>query len=179
MVRAEELWFNAAMAPKPLKRAHQQAGTSVEVSAGGVIYRRTPEGIEIGLISTKGGTRWQLPKGKQEKGETLEVTATREVAEETGLFGTIQAPLDAIDIWFNVSDGGRAVRRHKVVHFYLLEYGYGSTRDHDNEVDDACWFPVDEALTRLTFPSERRIAERALAILTPAGNESRERPASA
>ena len=164
---------------KPLKGARQRPETRFEISAGGVIYRRTPEGIEIGLISTKGGTRWQLPKGKQEKGETLEVTATREVAEETGLFGTIQAPLDAIDIWFNVSDGGRAVRRHKVVHFYLLEYGYGSTRDHDHEVDDACWFPVDEALTRLTFPNERRIAERALVILTPAGNESRERPASA
>jgi 8-oxo-dGTP pyrophosphatase MutT (NUDIX family) len=146
-----------------------------------VIYRRTVDGISFGLISTKGGTRWQLPKGKQEKGESLEATAAREVAEETGLVGVVQAPLDSIDIWFSVSEGGRAVRRHKVVHFYLLEYRSGSTSEHDDEVDDARWFRADEALERLTFPSERRIAARALAILTGADDDddSRKSPVSA
>lgn len=135
------------------------------MSAGGVIYRRTPEGIDFGLIATKRGTRWQLPKGKQEKGETLEVTAAREVAEETGLVGTVLAPLDIIDIWFSVTDEGRSIRRHKLVHFYLLEYRSGTTDDHDDEVDDARWFPAEDAVTRLTFPSERRVATRALEIL--------------
>ena len=178
MARVEELWFNAAMARRsPRGARHPQPETRFEISAGGVIYRRTSADIAFGLISTKGGTRWQLPKGKQEKGETLEVTAAREVAEETGLFGTIRAPLDTIDIWFSANEDGRAVRRHKVVHFYLLEYGYGSTTDHDDEVDDASWFPADEALTRLTFPSERRIAQRALQILT-ADEDAKERPAN-
>ena len=149
------------------------------MSAGGVIYRRADDGIAFGLISTKGGSRWQLPKGKQEKGETLEVTAAREVAEETGLFGRVQAPLDSIDIWFSVSDRGRSFRRHKIVHFFLLEYEHGSTDDHDDEVDDARWFPADEALTRLTFPSERRVAERALEILAPGERLAKNRPASA
>lgn len=147
-----------------------------------MIYRRTADGITFGLISTKGGTRWQLPKGKQEKGESLEATAAREVAEETGLVGTVQTPLDSIDIWFSVNEGGRAVRRHKIVHFYLLQYQSGSTRDHDDEVDDASWFPADEALERLTFPSERRIAARALAILTGADDDdddTRKSPVSA
>jgi 8-oxo-dGTP pyrophosphatase MutT (NUDIX family) len=139
--------------------------TRFEVSAGGVIYRRTAVGIDVALISTKGGTRWQLPKGKQEKGETLEITAAREVAEETGLVGEIQARLDAIDIWFSANEGGRSIRSHKLVHFYLLEYRDGDTSDHDDEVDDARWFSVEEALARLTFPSERRIVERARALL--------------
>jgi 8-oxo-dGTP pyrophosphatase MutT (NUDIX family) len=180
VVRAGNLWFNAQMPRQPRGRPYRQRPeTRFEVSAGGVIYRRTPDGLAFGLISTKGGTRWQLPKGKQETGETLEVTAAREVAEETGLFGTVQAPLDSIDIWFSVNDGGRAVRRHKIVHFYLLEYRSGDTSDHDDEVDDACWFPAEEALTRLTFPSERRIASRALELLQPADGDSRERPVSA
>jgi 8-oxo-dGTP pyrophosphatase MutT (NUDIX family) len=131
------------------------------------------------LIATKGNTRWQLPKGKQEKGETLEATAAREVAEETGLVGIVQAPLDAIDIWFSVSESGRSVRRHKLVHFYLLEYRSGDTRDHDDEVDDARWFPADEAIANLTFPSERRIATRALEILSNAAGDSEKNPASA
>ena len=163
-------------------RSHdRRPDTRFEVSAGGVIYRRDGEGINFGLISTKGGTRWQLPKGKQEKGESLEATAAREVAEETGLLGTVRVPLDSIDIWFSVSEGGRAVRRHKIVHFYLIEYASGSTADHDDEVDDARWFPAEEAIERLTFPSERRIATRALPILTGADDDddSRKRPASA
>ncbi len=131
-----------------------------------MIYTRTAAGVQFGLIATKGRTRWQLPKGKQEPGETLEVTAAREVAEETGLLGTVRAPLDSIDIWFSVNDSGRPVRRHKLVHFYLLEYVSGSTADHDDEVDDARWFPAEEAIARLTFPSERRVAARALELLT-------------
>ena len=51
-------------------------------SAGGVAYRRTASGaLEIALISTRGGSRWQLPKGAREPGETLEQTAIREVRE--------------------------------------------------------------------------------------------------
>ena len=137
--------------------------TRFEVSAGGVIYRRTADGIEIALIATKAGTRWQLPKGKQEPGEALEATAAREVAEETGLVGDVQTRLDAIDIWFSVTENGRAIRSHKVVHFYLLAYREGRTADHDDEVDDARWFPAADALVQLTFPSERRVTEQALA----------------
>ncbi len=166
VVRLGRLWFNAAVPSPPRKRPHgQRPETRSEVSAGGVIYRRAPEGLLFGLIATKGRTRWQLPKGKQETGETLEVTAAREVAEETGLRGVVRAPLDTIDIWFSVNDDGRPVRRHKLVHFYLLEYRSGTTAEHDDEVDDARWFPAEEAVTRLTFPSERRIAARALAML--------------
>ena len=156
-----------AMPRRPQMHPHRQRPEHrSEVSAGGVIYRRTPDGIEFGLIATKGRTRWQLPKGKQEQGETLEVTAAREVAEETGLVGTVQAPLDTIDIWFSVSEGSRSIRRHKLVHFYLLEYGSGTTADHDDEVDDARWFAAETAIASLTFPSERRIATRALEMLT-------------
>jgi 8-oxo-dGTP pyrophosphatase MutT (NUDIX family) len=166
VVPAENLWFNAPMQRRFGGRPRRpRPQTRSEVSAGGVIYRKTPAGIEFGLIATKGSTRWQLPKGKQEQGETLEVTAAREVAEETGLAGTVQAPLESIDIWFSVTEGGHSVRRHKLVHFYLLEYRSGTTAEHDDEVDDARWFPADDAVTRLTFPSERRVAARALEIL--------------
>jgi 8-oxo-dGTP pyrophosphatase MutT (NUDIX family) len=166
VVLRDVLWFNARMPRKPRARAPQRrSDTRFEISAGGVIYRRTGRGIEFALIATKSGTRWQLPKGKQEKGETLEMTAAREVAEETGLVGTVQGRLEAIDIWFNVTEGGQSVRHHKIVHFFLLGYDHGTTDDHDDEVDDARWFPAADALVRLTFPSERRVTERALEVL--------------
>lgn len=130
-----------------------------------MIYRPTTKGIDVCLIATKGGTRWQLPKGRREPGESLEQTAVREVAEETGLTGTIGPRLDKIDLWFTWNDDGTPVRHHKLVYFYLLTYVRGSTTDHDNEVDDARWFDADEAIANLTFPSERKVVTRALELL--------------
>ncbi|MFC2112783.1 NUDIX hydrolase [Bacteroidota bacterium] len=51
------------------------------ISAGGGIVKN-PEG-EILVIFRRG--KWDLPKGKMEKGETMEQTAVREVKEECGL----------------------------------------------------------------------------------------------
>lgn len=136
-----------------------------EVSAGGVIYRRTPQGIAVCLIATKGGKRWQLPKGKREHGETLEQTAVREVAEETGLTGTVGARLEKIDLWYTWEEAGARVRHHKLVYFYLLRYERGSTADHDDEVHEARWFDAEDALARLTFPNERRVVARALDMI--------------
>lgn len=139
--------------------------TLFEVSAGGVIYRRTESGIAVCLIATKGGTRWQLPKGKREEGESLEQTAAREVAEETGLTGRVGPRLEKIDLWFTWNENGMAVRHHKLVYFFLIEYMRGDTADHDDEVEDACWFDAEEALARLTFSNERRVVARALELL--------------
>jgi hypothetical protein len=53
-------------------------------------------------------------------------------------------------------------RQHKFVDFFLLEYEHGTTQDYDpREVDEARWFPIDEALQRITFRSERAVLEKA------------------
>ncbi len=160
----------ADSAPPPTRRGRRKgrgAGgrTLFEISAGGVIYRRGERGIEICLIATKGGTRWQLPKGKREDGESLEETAAREVAEETGLTGRVGARLEKIELWFTWNEEGTPVRHHKLVYFFLLEYERGDTADHDDEVEDARWFDAEEALAQLTFANERRVVSRALEVL--------------
>jgi ADP-ribose pyrophosphatase YjhB (NUDIX family) len=53
---------------------------SIVKAAGGVVFN---ENKEILLIFRKG--KWDLPKGKLDKGETLESCAVRETEEETGL----------------------------------------------------------------------------------------------
>ena len=85
---------SAGSGPAPPRTRHGRrkggaAGgrTLFEISAGGVIYRRGTRGIELCLIATKGGTRWQLPKGKREDGESLEDTtpAVRDVTRRASL----------------------------------------------------------------------------------------------
>ena len=53
-------------------------------AAGGVVYRLAePSGVPEVLLIKRNGV-WDIPKGKLEKGETIEMCAVREVAEETG-----------------------------------------------------------------------------------------------
>lgn len=148
------------------KPAASPGKVKVEISAGGVIYGVENEVLQIGLIATRGGSQWQLPKGLVEKGEPLEAAAEREVAEETGLRGEVVERLDKIDYWYVwKDDSGRPVRHHKIVYFFLIRHTGGDTSLHDREVDEARWFPIEEALAKLAFPNERRMVELARARL--------------
>jgi 8-oxo-dGTP pyrophosphatase MutT (NUDIX family) len=136
-----------------------------EVSAGGVIYRKHAGVIEVALIHVR--HRWGLPKGHVEKGESINETAVREVREETGLEGRVRKRLG--DIRYSYRDkrtGREPIRIYKRVYFYLLRYLRGDVRDHDHEVDEARWFPIEEAIHTLKFATERRMVQRALAVLT-------------
>ena len=52
-------------------------------AGGGVVTRFGKKHLKILLIYRKG--RWDLPKGKQDRGETIEKCAKREVMEELGI----------------------------------------------------------------------------------------------
>ena len=139
--------------------------TRLEISAGGVIYRRVDDDTDVCLIATQGGTAWQLPKGIIERDEPAEAAAQREVAEETGLRGELLRPLEKIEYWYVWEEHGERTRVHKFVDFFLLRFIEGSTDDHDDEVDEARWFPIADAQERLSFEGERsvmRLAARAL-----------------
>jgi 8-oxo-dGTP pyrophosphatase MutT (NUDIX family) len=149
-----------------------------EMSAGGVIYRKHAGEIEIALIRVR--SRWGLPKGHVEEGENINDTAVREVREETGLEGRVSKKLG--DIRYSYRDrrtAGEPVRIYKQVHFYLLRYLKGDVRDHDHEVDEARWFPIEEAIRNLKYPTERKMVYRALNVLTARNTQKlRSEPAS-
>lgn len=130
--------------------------TERQVSAGGVIFRRREDQVEVALIHT--GKRWGLPKGHVEKGERVEETAVREVREETGLLGRLDRKLGQISYTYRgKSSDGMPIRIAKRVTFFLLEYLEGEVHGHDYEVDEARWFPLDEAYAKLSFATEKNI----------------------
>ena len=104
---------------------------------------------------------WTLPKGTPSAAETVEQTALREVAEETGLDVRIVAPVGAIEYFFTQS----GKRIHKTVHFFLMEPVGGSLEAHDHEFDEVRWFPIEEGRRLLTYRTERQIVEQALAVV--------------
>ena len=130
------------------------------ISSGGVIYRNNGDATEVALIAVRGNRYWCLPKGLIDKGETPEITAVREVREESGLNGRIIDKLGEITYWYYIK--GENAKCRKTVHFYLMEYESGNTGDHDSEVDEAQWFPTAEALQKISFSGDRKILEKAL-----------------
>ena len=138
-----------------------------QVSAGGVVFRRAENGqIEIAIISVGPQRRWQLPKGLVDPGEKPDVAAVREAREEAGVESRLKSHIETIEYWYAGLERGIRVRFHKHVHFYMLEYVSGDTRDHDLEVNEARWVPIEEAAGQLAFEGERRVVERARELLS-------------
>jgi len=136
------------------------ASLKKQTSAGGVIYKKNDSSIQIALISVRNGQAWCLPKGIVDKGETTEVTAVREVREETGLNGRIIDALGEINYWYFVKEEN--IKCRKKVYFYLMEYVSGDTDDHDFEVDEAGWFPLEIALEKVSYKGDRMVIEKAI-----------------
>src|SRR5687768_13610470 len=88
---------------------------------------------------------------------------------EAGVDTKVIAHIETIEYWFAGLERGIRVRFHKHVHFYLLEYVSGDTRDHDAEVNEARWVPMDEAVGQLAFEGERRVVEKAKDMLKASG----------
>jgi 8-oxo-dGTP pyrophosphatase MutT (NUDIX family) len=104
-----------------------------------------------------------LPKGGANDGESGAEAAVREVREETGVIVEVREPLGEVKYWYR--RGGKRV--FKTVHFFLCDYVGGDTADHDHEVDEARWLPIEEALQVLSYRGEREMIERALSRLRP------------
>ena len=131
-----------------------------EFSSGGLVIRNMRGRPHLAVVRVRNEIL-ALPKGHPEKGESMKEAALREVREETGLTGEIEEKLGDVRYWY--ARGGERV--FKVVSFYLLRYLSGRIADHDHEVEEALWIPLDEAPKRLAYGGEREMARTALSKL--------------
>jgi 8-oxo-dGTP pyrophosphatase MutT (NUDIX family) len=134
--------------------------TTRQVSAGGVLVRFGPHGVEVLLASRRtrrGDLVWGLPKGLVEEDEAPEDAAVREVREETGYRGTIRESLGDVSYWF-VWEGTRI---RKTVHFFLMDADDEPPGPRDREMEEVRWFPLEEAADVAGFDSEKKVILKA------------------
>jgi mutator protein MutT len=132
---------------------------AVEFSAGGVVLRGREVAVIVPVKRSPGGEKvLGLPKGHVDPGETPEQAALREVREETGVDAESVGKLG--EVRYTYPRKGRSIS--KKVAFYLLRYRGGDLADHDGEVEEARWMPLEEAIRALTYEGEREMVARAL-----------------
>lgn len=127
-------------------------------SAGTLLYRSGPAGLEVLLVKPSGPAArygWSIPKGLPDEGESLEDAARRETVEEAGVTATELRELGFIDY----------VKSKKRVHcFFGPAPQDAAPKKASWEVSEARFVPVDEA-RRLLHADQRALVDVLLAKL--------------
>lgn len=135
-----------------------------EFSAGGIVYKHADGKTRILLCQHSYHKGWVFPKGligDEDKNETKEETAVREVKEETGITAKIVKPLSKINYWYQF----QGEKRKKTVYYFIMEHTGGNTDIRDDEMQAVEWLPKDKVLSRLTYKGDRKIFKQALPFI--------------
>jgi len=135
-----------------LKKAFWKKFTVVQ-AAGGLV---TNEHDKILMIFRRG--KWDLPKGKLDKGETLEQCAVREVQEETGLQRIVLGhPLTTT--YHTYHESGKFILKES--HWFAMTVnGHQSlVAQTEEDIAEARWVEKSQLpeLMQNTFPSVREV----------------------
>jgi 8-oxo-dGTP pyrophosphatase MutT (NUDIX family) len=142
-----------------LSGARPRAGRAEEVSAGGVVVKGEDVLVVVPARRAANGSRvLALPKGHLDGDETDEQAAAREVREEGGVEADLLAHLG--EVRYHYRRNGRLISKR--VRFFLFRFRSGSPADHDQEIEDARWVPMAQAVKELTYPGEREMVQSAL-----------------
>ncbi len=125
--------------------------TIFQTSAGGIVFKNN-----LWLICQHSEHKgWVFPKGlvgDNDKNESMEKAALREVEEEGGIKAKIiNDQLIKVQYsyqWYNV-----LVK--KTFDYFLMEYVSGDPKNHDWEIIEAKFVPENEVKKTLTYPSDK------------------------
>jgi 8-oxo-dGTP diphosphatase len=138
----------------------------LEFSAGGVVYQKTNGKIKILISKHSFHHGWVFPKGligdkKDNKNQTKEETAIREVKEETGADGKIETALTPISFVYTWK--GEEIK--KTVYYFIMKFIGGDINIHDHEMEEVEWIDFDEVSEKLTYPSDKKVWQEAKKII--------------
>ena len=121
-----------------LKKAFYKKFTIIQAGGGLVLNEKN----EILLIFRKG--KWDLPKGKLDKGETISACAVREAEEETGL-KNVQLIEPLIITYHTYHEGSKFILKES--HWYTMKVSGNQTLTPQTEEDilEVKWITKVEA----------------------------------
>ncbi|MBI2823166.1 MAG: NUDIX domain-containing protein [Planctomycetia bacterium] len=125
-------------------------------SAGALLYRDSPDGIEVLIVHPSGNYNrrapWSIPKGLVDPGEDLETAARREALEETGVAAAGLQPLGHVIL----------TKSRKQIHCFAGRApADAAPRCASWEVDRAEFVPITTA-RQLLHPDQAPLLDRLL-----------------
>jgi len=155
--------------PKSQRKGDSRAKAIPEYTAGGIAFREADSGIEF-LLMQDHRSRWTIPKGHVESGETLEQTALREMKEETGLSKLkIIDRLDKVHFFYR--------REGKLIFMTTFIFLMQALDPHeelvleDTEwVMDLKWFPAQQARALIEYKGTKLLLDMSVKKLREMGH---------
>lgn len=142
--------------PTPLKIMSNSPQVEPITAAGGIVFRHEDDADEPEVLMIFRNGNWDLPKGKLEPDETIEMCAVREVAEEVG------SELPVIEkkvgtTYHEYPENGKTMG--KTTHWYSMTFsGIQNFTPQKNEgIKQIGWFPFSEAVEIAGFENLREI----------------------
>jgi 8-oxo-dGTP diphosphatase len=126
-------------------------------AAGGVVWRRNHDRLEVLLVHRPRYDDWSLPKGKLTEAEDHASAALREVEEETGLRCHLGYELPATS--YRDRRG-----RPKVVRYWAMTPIDGRFAP-SREVDEVRWVPATETGRVLSYHWDRAVVDAVSSIV--------------
>lgn len=142
-------------------KSSQKGKITREFSAGGIVFKKTKGKTLWLLINPAETDRWQFPKGHIDGRERSKEAAIREVYEEANVGAKAIEKIGTSQYFFVL----KGKRIFKTVIFFLMQYLSGRKKKADIEVNKARFFPLEEALEKLTFKNDKKMLEKAKSIL--------------
>ena len=129
-----------------------------EKSCGAIVFKKQKDGSAKYLLLHYGAGHWDFPKGNQEKKETEEQAAAREIKEETGIEGIEFVPDFKEPIKYFYKKGEETI--YKEVLYFLAQ----SMTEHVNlssEHIGYAWLGYENAFKKLTFNTSKELLRKA------------------
>lgn len=137
-----------------------------EYSAGGIVYRKKENKTLILVAKHSMHHGWVFPKGligdkEDNKNQSKEETAVREVKEEAGIIAEIEVPITPVEFFYTWNEE----KIKKTVYYFVMKYLGGDITNHDDEMEEVEFINSDDVFDRLTYESDKSAWKDARGII--------------
>lgn len=125
-------------------------------ACGGVLFREHNSEMYVLLIKRRGF--WDIPKGKIEEGESLEMCARREVAEEVGCI--LPDIVGSLGVTYHEYEMYDEVYAKTTWWYTMITDTHEFTPQAEEDIEEVLWVELREARRLVSFDNLKLVLER-------------------